>query len=201
MTVTLASPAKITSAERKKLEIKCHNRLNWSDSGNWMGVGKQPNCFIKENLKSYSSHTFKFPTDASATNWNLEWEKAIRYSGHLGTTVLTVGVTVFTGGMAGIAIGSLAAIIKDELQAQIPYPRVNRGWSYEVIFKYDFKWSPHPWGQRELVQTMVTITKDHNQKEVSATSSERKYKLSELPDGLGRMLASAPSKITSTDFL
>jgi hypothetical protein len=48
---------------------------------------------------------------------------------------------------------------------------------------------------------MVTITKDHNQKEVSTTSSERKYKLSELPDGLGRMLASAPSKITSTDFL
>jgi hypothetical protein len=28
---------KLTDGERKSLEEKCHNRLNWTDGGYWMG--------------------------------------------------------------------------------------------------------------------------------------------------------------------
>ncbi len=200
MSTVLPKPKKLTSIERKQLELKCNNRFNWSDSGNWIGTGRAPNCFIKDDINSVSSHIYRFPTDSSATKWNLEWEKAIRHAGHLGTALLTVGVSAITVGMAGVAVGTFAAIVKDEFQALVPYPRMSRGWSYEIIFKYNFKWSPHPWGQRGLTQTIITISRDNEGKEVNQTSSASKYKLTELPDGLGRMLASALPKRTSSDY-
>jgi len=192
--------AKLTQVERNQLEQKCRNRLNWTDGGHWNGTGKAPNCFIKDDLNSTSSHTYRFPTDASATKWNLEWEKTIRHMGHLGTALITVGVAAATVGLAGVGAGMLAGVVKDEVQALIPYPRMSRGWSYEVIFKYHFKWSPHPWGQRELTQTVIAISKNHEGKEVGKTSSVKTYKLTELPDGLGRMLASTLPKRTNSDY-
>ncbi|WP_055733880.1 hypothetical protein [Agarivorans gilvus] len=132
----------ITAAQRKQLETKCANRLNWTDGGHWIGRGKAPNCFVRQKSTSTKSHTYKFPTDESATRWNMEWEKTIRQAGHFGTALLTVGVTVATSGFGGMAIGTLAAIAKDELQAQIPYPRMARGWTYELIFTHEFSYSP-----------------------------------------------------------
>lgn len=127
-------------------------------------------------------------------------KKILEYAGHLGTAALTVAVTSVRGGLAGIVVGILAAITKDELQASIPYPRMARGWSYEIIFEHHFKWSPHPWGQRKLVQTVTTISRDFDGKIINNISRTRKYKLIELPDGLGRLLASARSKKTSSDY-
>lgn len=196
----IAKPVKVTLQKRKKLERKCRNKLNWSDGGNWIGTGHKPNCFMRENIRNSISHTYNFPTDVAAIKWNLEWEKNIRYAGHLGTAALTVAVTSVRGGLAGIVVGILAAITKDELQASIPYPRMARGWSYEIIFEHHFKWSPHPWGQRKLVQTVTTISRDFDGKIINNISRTRKYKLIELPDGLGRLLASARSKKTSSDY-
>ena len=94
----------------------------------------------------------------------------------------------------------LAAIIKDELQAKVPYPRMARDWSYEMIVEHHFKWSPHPWGQRELVQKYVAISRDFNGKIIRKSSNGRVYKLSELPDGLGRLLGNASSKKTTSVY-
>ncbi len=200
MNGTITKPVKVTPEKRKKLERKCRNKLNWSDGGDWIGSGQKPNCFMRENIRNSISHTYNFPTDAAATKWNLEWEKSIRYAGHLVTAALTAAVASVTSGLAGIVVGTLAAITKDESQASIPYPRMARGWSYEIIFEHHFKWSPHPWGQRNLVQTVTTISRDFDGKIISNISSTRKYKLIELPDGLGRLLASAHSKKTSSDY-
>lgn len=196
----IPKPVRITPSKRNELERKCQNRLNWSDGGNWIGTGDKPNCFIKDNLRSSISHTYNFPTDAAATKWNMEWEKEIRYAGHVGTAGLTVALTYFTGGVAAIVVGTLAAITKDELQASIPYPRMARGWSYEVIFEHQFKWSPHPWGQREFIQTTTTISRNFDGKIISRASNVKKYKLAELPDGFGRLLASTPSKKSQSDY-
>ena len=197
---TITKSAKISFIERSKLERKCRNKLNWDDAGNWNGSGKEPNCFIRENIKNSISHTYRFPTDEIATKWNLEWEKYIRYAGHLGTTALTVAVSTGIGGIAAITVGTLAAITKDEVQASISYPRMARGWSYELIFEHDFKWSPHPWGQRVLIQKITTISRDFDDKVIRNISTIRKYSLAELPDGLGRLLASKPSKKTISDY-
>jgi len=190
----------IPQAKRKELERKCHNNLNWSDGGHWIGSGKEPNCFMKDEAKSTVSHTYKFPTDASAKKWNMEWEKMIRYVGHVGTAALTVGVAAATSGLGGVAAGTLAGIVKDELQAIIPYPRMARGWSFEIIVEHHFKWSPHPWGQRQLSQKTTAISRDFNGKIVKQSSNTKIFKLSELPDGLGRLLGNSPSKKTSSNY-
>jgi len=191
---------KLSPLQQKHLERKCKNMLNWSDGGHWIGNGKQPNCFLKNLNKNTISHIYRFKTDQDATSWNLEWEKAIRHAGHLGTAILTVAVSAATGGMAGVAAGTIAAIMKDELQAKIPYPRMAKGWSYEIIFENDFKWSPHPWGQRELKQKMIRIIRNSESSITNQSTNIKKYKLSELPDGLGRLIASSPSRKTISDY-
>jgi len=199
---TITKRIKVTFAKRKELERKCQrNSMNWSDAGYWQGVGKKPNCYMKVQLHNTLSHTYYFPTDASALKWNLGWEKNIRYAGHIVTTVLTAAVTYGTKNpIIGMTVGTLAAIAKDELQASVPYPRMARGWSYEIIFEHNFKWSPDPMGQRELKQTVTVIIKDFNGKTVSNHSGSSKFKLDELPNGMGRALASKPSTRTYSDY-
>lgn len=130
----------------------------------------------------------------------MEWEKLIRYTGHGGTAALTTAVGLALGGIPGIIVGTVAAIAKDELQAKIPYPRMARGWSYELIFEHEFKWSPHPWGKKGLSQTVTTVIRDHKNMIQLKSSGTTKYSLDELPDGLSRMLASAPSKKTTSNY-
>ena len=195
-----ATQTRLGPAQRKELENKCHNRLNWSDGGNWIGSGRKPNCFLKDEITNSRSHTYLFETDSAATNWNLEHEKAIRYTGHLATAGLTVAATLLTSGMAAVAIGTIVAITKDEIQAAVEYPRMARGWSFEMIFEHSFKWSPHPWGQKGLTQKITLISRNFEGVIVRETSASRKYQLSELPDGLARAIASAPSIKTASTY-
>ncbi|MBT1064092.1 hypothetical protein KJY73_10935 [Bowmanella sp. Y26] len=197
---TIPPLQKLNDHDRNELKRKCHNQLNWSDGGHWVGVGRKPNCFINEQTSSRLTHTVKFPTDQSANRWNTEWETNIRYAGHIGTAALTTAVGLATGGAAGIAVGTLAAIFKDELQAKIPYPKMYRGWSYQVEFVHQFKWSPHPWGQRELIQTISSKSINHEDKVVAEARSARRYKLDELPEDIARLLATAKFTSSVSEF-
>jgi len=191
---------KLTDGERKSLEEKCHNQLNWTDGGHWMGRGTPPKCRLEETLSNSISHTTMFPTDESALKWNLAWEKFIRYSGHGGTAGLTAAVTLALGGVPGAILGTVAAIAKDELQANVSYPRMARGWSYELIFEHFFIWTPHPWNENGLTQVITSVIRNHNKIVQLKTVQTRTYRLDELPDGLSRMLASAPSKKTISTY-
>jgi hypothetical protein len=195
-----AKVAKLTETEKSTLERKCNNRFNWTDGGHWMGTGTAPLCSLREKINNSISHTITFPTDSGALKWNLEWEKSIRYVGHTGTAGLTAAVSLTLGGAPGIVIGTVAAIVKDELQAKVPYPRMARGWSYELIFEHEFKWSPHPFGIRGLTQTVTTIIRDHNKKIQFQSSGIVKYTIEKLPEGLARGLASVPSRKTNSTF-
>lgn len=190
----------LTLTQRIEIERKCNRRLNWTDGGHWVGPGSGPNCFMKDELRNHISHTYTFATDQAATAWNLEWEKIIRYGGHIGTTGLTIATTMVLGGIPAIVIGSLAAITKDELQASIGYPRMARGWTYEYILTHHFKWSPHPWAQKGLNQIISTISRDHEGKIVSKKEQNSHYSFDELPDGLARTIAGAPSKKTTSSY-
>ncbi len=98
---------RLSANQRQQLERKCRNRLNWSDTGYWIGNGPAPNCFQKERFSNSLEHIVKFSTDESALKWNLEFEKAIRYSGHVATVGLTVAVALATGGvLTSIVIGA-----------------------------------------------------------------------------------------------
>jgi hypothetical protein len=196
-----AKKVELTESERITIERRCNNRFNWTDGGHWMGAGTPPQCSLREKINNSISHTVTFPTDSAALKWNLEWEKSIRYAGHTGTAGLTAAVSLTFGGAPAIVIGTVAAIAKDELQAKIPYPRMARGWSYELIFEHEFKWSPHPFGIRGLSQTVTSIIRDHNKKIQFQSSGTVKYTIEKLPEGLARGLASAPSRKTSSIYL
>lgn len=191
---------RITSSEAKMLEAKCSNRLKWSDSGKWLGSGTKPNCFITDTLHNRVSHTYSFPTDSSAMKWNDMHEKGIRYTGHMATVGLSVALGLISGGYLALGAGAIVAIVKDEVQAGIPYPRMARGWSFEVVFEHTFKWSPHPWGQKAFIQKITMISRDHHGAVISQSKSEKHYQLTELPDGVARMIASSPSRSTTSLF-
>lgn len=198
---TEIKPRPLTPAQRNELVRKCQSTLNWSDGGHWIGRGAEPNCFLKDNLSNSIKHTYSFPTDQSANKWNQEWEDVIRYGGHLATAAITAVVTVTTGGVAGFAVGTIAAIVKDEIQAKIPYPKMERGWSYQVSIANNFTWSPHPWARNSLSVHSEFKSFDSQGTLVNTSKSVRKYTLDELPDGVARLIASAPSKNTSSIYV
>lgn len=192
---------RLSQAQKNILEQKCRDRLNWSDSGHWIGPGKAPNCFQKERTSNTFTHTLNFPTDASATKWNLECEEVIRYYGHVGTATLTVAVALATGGLlTSIIFGAVAAIAKDEAQAKIDYPRVARGWQYELTYENTLIWSAHPWGKKSFSQKITGIARSHEKVENYRAQKNYKYNLDELPDGLARSITSARSRATVADY-
>ena len=191
---------KLSLREKKSLEIQCNNRLKWTDGGHWMGVGKAPDCDTRERLKSKSSHTLTFPTDQSANKWNSEWEKVIRHGGYLASALLGLGTGFIATSTASFSVSVISGVVLGEAQASVIFPRMERGWSYEIIFEYDFSWSPHPFFGNRLIQTITGISRDHQGKEVLVNSNTQKYDLDQLPDGLGRLLASSPPKVTSSVY-
>lgn len=198
---TTSKTVKLTRTMRKNLETLCNNRLNWTDGGHWMGYGAEPNCNLSDKISNKISHTYHFPSDDSALRWNLDWEKKIRYAGHAVTVGLTAAVSTTFTPMAGAVVGTLAAIAKDELQAKIPYPRMARGWSYEVIYEHKFMWNPMEYSRRRgFIQTITVISRDSEGEIVHKGSIKYKFRLEDLPDGISRMIASKPSKNTSSDF-
>lgn len=179
-----------TPAERERLKKQCNNRLNWSDGGHWIGSGREPNCFQSASIQGTQTLIYEFPTDQSAFKWNAEWEKMIRYAGHVATAAITTIVTLKTGGLGGIAIGTIAAITKDEIQARVPYPKVARGWKYVVTFSHVYKWSAHPWGANSFAQETSGTTYDAEGKQQYRTVSRVEFSLDEFPDDLAIDLAS-----------
>ena len=190
----------LNPAEKAKLKKACSNRLNWSDGGHWIGTGKAPNCFANTHLSSEISHTYRFPTDASANRWNMEWEKNIRYMGHFGTVGLTIALGVMGGSWGAASAAIFLPIMKDELQAKIPYPKMARGWNYQVTTKYQYQWSPHPLGTNGFTISTRAIIRDHQNQVIKQKQFKEHYLLDDLPDGLAEQLASQTSRNTTSDY-
>ena len=72
-------------------------------------------------------------------------EARIRKGGHLATIALTVALAVILGGAAravAIPAGASASILKDEVQAQIWYPRMCKEWTLTQTFHFRFQQFP-----------------------------------------------------------
>lgn len=190
-----ASKESVPSAVDRKLVIKqCNSRMNWSDGGHWIGRGPEPDCRGKEISSGSSRVIYSFPTDAAAFKWNAEWEKAIRHAGHLATGVVTVTVALATGGVTGIAVGTIAAILKDELQALLPYPKMSRGWSYVFSISHTYKWAPHPMGKSRYIQEYSSTCFDHNRSQTNRSITRLEFDFQTFPEPLAIKLASTPGR-------
>ena len=191
---------RLSPAEKRQLESMCNNPMNWSDGGYWTGRGNAPNCFVKENYTNTRIHTFSFLTDQAANKWNTEWEDTIRYLGHFGTAVLTATVSLTTGGLAGIAVGTLAGIFKDEIQAKVQYPKVERDWKYVLKVTRTSKWSAHPMGDKGLTIETTGQTYGHTGKLQYNVTKIAHFNLDDLPNAIAEKIAQLPSKTTSSVY-
>ena len=52
----------------------------------------------------------------------------------------------------------------------------------------------------EIKQKMTRIIRNSENTITNQSTNIKKYKLSELPDGLGRLIASSPSRKTTSDY-
>ena len=69
-----------------------------------------------------------------------------------------------------------------------------------VEFKHEFKWSPHPLGDKGFTQQVNTIIRDHNEKIQFQSAKTISYSAETLPDGLSRKLASVISRKTNSIY-
>jgi len=152
----------ISDAEFKRFRELCGNGTNWTDGGHWMGMGKEPNCALKQTFRKVSKITVRWPTEESANRWNDDWEQAKRNMGYVGTGLLTIGIFYANVGkrvFAAVAVNVAFDIIKGELLAKLPYPKAKAGWSMETKLEFSYQRSAHPWGKDSLrvVKTIIMI--------------------------------------------
>lgn len=143
---------------------------------------------------------FKFPTDEAAFIWNKRFEDDIRLTGHIVTASVTVLVTIYTSGTAGVVAGTVAAIAKDEIQARIPYPKVSRGWTCEASFKNIYKQSYTLPNLGGFGLSWTYITRDHTGREQDKithgpfwTDVVGEYGEHGMPESMVRRIMSKPS--------
>lgn len=104
---------------------------------------KHLKCFQPHIANSSVVLVINFPKHEGSEFWNKIHEKRILRSGHMATVALTILVGLAGGGtLRSIATGSTAAIVKDEIQAKIWYPKVFAGWS--LIRTYFFNYQQFP---------------------------------------------------------
>lgn len=183
-----------SSAKPHALDTKkCNNRLNWTDGGHWIGIGPAPNCFHSSTSTGSMTLRYTFPSDASAFKWNKEWERQIRYVGHAATAVITAIVALKTGA-GGILVGTLAGILKDELQARVPYPQVAKGWSFVLHISHTLTSSPHPRAKSSFFQEVSGTSFDPQRARHYHAVRRRELDLATFPESLARELASMPGQ-------
>ncbi len=184
-TATTVTYGRVTESAKKEIEALCRNRLNWSDGGHWIGgAGNGPDCFQRESGTSEITTVYSFSTNQAADKWNSEHEKAIRYTGHVGTALITTVVTLATSGLAtGVTVGTGVAIVKDELQAKIAYPRAYRGGRISISFLVKADWSPHPFLKNGISITRSIIATDEKGGHTFNRKTVEHYSLDELPSG------------------
>ncbi len=98
---------------------------------------KHLECFKAKIATSYMTVVIMFRNHNDAKKWNLMHEERIRTGGHLGTIALTALVYMLGGGAArSIATASTTAILKDEVQAHIWYPKMSKDWTLTQKFHF-----------------------------------------------------------------
>jgi len=149
----------LTPGEIMKLRAMCANPFLE------LGSNMRP-----EHLKCYNPHVVStmvklvihFPDVETAEKWNLMHQKNIRAIGHIATVALVSAVSLIAGGVAkSIAIGAGTAILKDEVQSNIWYPKVYKNWTLTRLFTFDYQQFPHQFFEMHWTD----IIKDENGRE------------------------------------
>jgi len=123
---------------------------------------KHLECFKRK----IATHNLKvivlFEKHEDAEKWNDIHTTQIRTGGHMATVALGTLVYMLGGGAArAIATGSTTAILKDEVQARIWYPKMFKGWV--LTRNFTFRYEQYP-GQ-DFYMTWTDTIQDETGKE------------------------------------
>lgn len=138
-------------------------------------------CFEAKVVTHSVTVEIYFPTVDDADSWNAMNEKQIRLYGHMATVALTVFAALVTRDISkSIAVGSSTAIIKDEIQAKVWYPKAHEKWSLTRIYTFNYQQFP----QQLLRVEWIDIIRDNDGKE----RDRRKHDIAQFyvggPNGL-----------------
>jgi hypothetical protein len=104
-----------------------------------------------------------FEKHEDAEKWNKMQEDQIRMEGHLATLALA-GLVQMIGGVPAItfAVGVGSAILKDEVQAKIWYPKMFTGWVLTRQFNFSYEQYP----RQHLYMSWTDLIQDETGNEV-----------------------------------
>ncbi len=194
----------ISDAEFKRFRELCGNGTNWTDGGHWMGMGKEPNCALKQTFRKVSKIIVRWPTEESANRWNDDWEQAKRNLGYFGSGIVTVGLwysNIIKGIVTAVIYTVGADIIKGELLASMPYPKAKAGWSMETELEFIYKRSVHPWGKDVLrIKKTIVMIDDKNIKHKFSGPEETVLRGKEDIDLIATVLVKKPGSAHSYDY-
>ncbi len=123
---------------------------------------KHLECFEHKIATHNMKVIILFERHKDAEKWNKMQEKQIRNSGHMATITLSALVGLLSGDYTmTVATGATAAILKDEVQAHIWYPKMFKGWVLIRNFTFRYEQSP---GQ-EFYMSWTDLIQDENGKE------------------------------------
>ena len=94
-------------------------------------------------------------------------------------------------GAAGISVDQFyvlarAAMVKDEVQARVPYPKVAKGWTYKVVLKHTYVQSAVRGS--DFVQEITGEVRDATGKKVWESSGKWEYNMDTFHEEVARTL-------------
>jgi len=100
-------------------------------------------CFERKIVTHNIKVVILFEEHLDSEKWNKMHETRIRKGGHMATIALSSLLYALGGGaVVSIGFASALAITKDEVQAQIWYPKMFKGW--RLTRYYDFHYQQFP---------------------------------------------------------
>lgn len=123
---------------------------------------KHLKCFEPHVVTTSVALVIHFNNHEDAKNWNLMNEKRIRTSGHMATVALATLVALIGNSVVtGITVGATTAIAKDEIQANVWYPRVEKNWTLTRTYLFNYQQFP----SRYFTMQWTDIIRDENGEE------------------------------------
>lgn len=105
---------------------------------------KHLECFESKVATHFVRVIILFEKHQDAEKWNRMHEARIRNGGHLATITLSALVGLLSKSYtASVAMGSTTAILKDEVQSRIWYPKMFEGWVLTRYFNFRYEQFPH----------------------------------------------------------
>ena len=131
------SNALLTAQEIRELKIMCANPFLE------LGMTLRPKhlkCINPHVVTNTMKTIILFKEHEDAEKWNIMHQTRIRKGGHLATITLAALVGLLTTNYpTSVATAATVGIIKDEVQANIWYPKMFKGWmlTRQFTFRYE----------------------------------------------------------------